>query len=77
MATFEIITVPQIHLYKIFLPPQGFGPEAKTRGGIIVAARKQKKYLQYEYTVDITGRYLELAEMRPQMVSGVDDVSSF
>jgi len=33
--------------------------------------------LQYEYTVDITGRNLELAELRPQIVSGVDDVSSF
>ena len=33
--------------------------------------------LQYEYRVDITGRNLELAEMRPQIVSGVDDVTNF
>ena len=43
----------------------------------LYSARKSKKYLQYEYTVDITGRNLDLTEMRVQIVSGVDDVSSF
>ena len=48
-----------IHFKCTFLPPQGFGPEAKTRGGIIVV----RAYRDY------TRQNLDLAKVGPQVVS--------
>ena len=47
-----------------FLPPQGFGPEAKTRGGIIVV----RAYIEYIYIV-YTRQNFDLAKVGPQVVS--------
>ena len=49
----------------VLLPPQGFGPKAKTRGGIIVV----RMYIQYIYSIH--RKNLDLTKVGAQIVSGV------
>ena len=51
----------------LLLHPQGFGPEAKTRGGIIAI----RTYIQYIYIYSIHRKNLDLTKVGAQIVSGV------
>ena len=50
---------------RAYLLPQGFGPEAKSRGGIIVV----RTYIQYIHSIH--RKNLDLTKVSAQIVSGV------
>ena len=60
----------------MLLPPQGFRPEAKSRGGTLVTRTYIKdKYLQFKYTVSILEKISICSNWGREESVGNDDIS--
>lgn len=53
------------------MPPQGFGPEAETRGGILIVSAYRYKVCKYRYFLGVYRKNLDLIEVGTLRVSGV------